>query len=69
MVPAMQETGIRFLSRENPLEKGTLPTPVFLLAEFHGQRSQAGYSPWGCKESDMTKGLTLSFTAFRILAI
>jgi len=22
-----------------------LPTPVFLPGEFHGQRSQAGYSP------------------------
>ena len=21
----------------------------------HGQRSLAGYSPWGCKESDMTE--------------
>ena len=24
-----------------------LPTPVFLPGEFHGQRSLAGYSPWG----------------------
>ena len=23
--------------------------------ELHGQRSLAGYSPWGCKESDMTE--------------
>ena len=23
--------------------------------EFHGQRSLVGYSPWGCKESDMTE--------------
>ena len=30
------------------------PTPVFLPGEFHGQRSLAGYSPWGRKESDMT---------------
>ena len=30
-------------------------TPVFLLGEFHGQRSLAGYSPWGHKESDMTE--------------
>ena len=28
-------------------------TPVFLPREFHGQRSLVGYSPWGCKESDM----------------
>ena len=28
--PVMQETLVRFLSREDPLEKGELPTPVFL---------------------------------------
>ena len=26
--------------------------PVFLPEKFHGQRSLAGYSPWGCKELD-----------------
>ena len=31
---------------------------VFLPREFHGQRSLAGYSSWGCKESDMTEWLT-----------
>ena len=31
------------------------PTPVFLPEEFHGQRNLAGYSPQGCKESDMTE--------------
>ena len=31
-----------------------LPTPVFLPGEFHGQRSLVGYSPWDCKESNMT---------------
>ena len=30
------------------------PTPLFLPGESHGQRSLADYSPWGCKESDMT---------------
>ena len=34
-------------------------TPVFLPGEFHGQRSLAGYSPSGCKESDTTEQLTL----------
>ena len=33
------------------------PISVFLLGKCHGQRSPAGYSPWGCKESGMTKGL------------
>ena len=31
------------------------PTPVFLAGEIHGQRSLAGYSPWGPKESDTTE--------------
>ena len=31
------------------------PTPVFLPAECHGQRSLAGYGPQGCKESDTTE--------------
>ena len=26
--------------------------------EFHGQRSLAGYSPWGSKERDMTEQLS-----------
>ena len=34
------------------------PTPVFWLGEFHGQRSLAGYSPCGHKESDMIKHST-----------
>ena len=34
------------------------PTPVFLSGEFHGQTSLVGYSPWACKESDMTEKLT-----------
>ena len=31
------------------------PTPVFLPGRFHGERSLAGYSPRGCKESDKTE--------------
>ena len=34
------------------------PTLVFLPAEFRGQRSLVGYSPWGHKESDTTERLT-----------
>ena len=33
-------------------------TLVFLLGEFHGQRSLVGYSPWGDKELDMTERVT-----------
>ena len=34
------------------------PTLGFLLGESHGQRSLVGYSPWGCKQLDMTEGLS-----------
>ena len=36
--------------------------PVFLPGKFHGQRSLAGYSPWGHKESDMTERFSLTNT-------
>ena len=34
----------------DPLKKGMV-APIFLPEEFHGQRSLAGYSPWGHKKS------------------
>ena len=52
---AMQETWVQSLGREDPLQKEWQPAPVFLPKEFHGQRRQMGYSPWGRKESDVTK--------------
>ena len=36
------------------------PTPIFLPGDSPGQRSLAGYSPWGHKDSDTTEQLTLS---------
>ena len=50
----MQETQ-GSLGQEDPLEEEMQPTPVFLPGESHGQRSLAGYSLWGHKESDTTK--------------
>ena len=35
------------------------PTPVLLPGKSHGQRSLVGYSPWGCKELDMTEHRSL----------
>ena len=35
------------------------PTPVFLPGESHGQRNLAGYSPWGCKELELTEQLSM----------
>ena len=37
------------------------PTLVFLYQEFNGQRSQVGYSPWCCQESDTTEWLSLTY--------
>ena len=33
------------------------PTPVLLPGKSHGWRSLVGYSPWGCKELNMTEQL------------
>ena len=38
------------------------PILVFLPGKYHGQRSLVGYSPRGCKESDMTECLTVSIS-------
>ena len=38
-----------------PWRRERQPTPVFLPGESHGKRSLAGYSPWGCEESDTTQ--------------
>ena len=43
---------------KTPLRRERLPIPVFLPGEFHGLNS-----PWGCKESDTTEQLSLSFSS------
>ena len=62
-LPAMQKTWIRSLSQEDPWRREWLPPLVFLPGESHGQRSLAGYNPWGHKESDMIEPLTFSQSA------
>ena len=47
-----------------PWRREWLPTPLFLPGESHGQRSLAGCSPWGCKESDVTEWITLPLSLF-----
>ena len=42
-------------SGRSPEEGNGNPLQIFLPGESHGQRSLAGYSPWGCKEVDMTE--------------
>ena len=54
-LPAMQETWVRSLGWEDPLEKGKATHSSILAVKFHGL-----YSPWGRKESDTTERLSLS---------
>ena len=42
------------------------PIPVFLPRKSHGQRSLAGYSPKGCKQSDSTEQLSMSSWAKKV---
>ena len=53
-LPAVQETQVQSLGEEDPLEKKTAPTPVFLPRKSHGQRGLVLYYPRGRKESDRT---------------
>ena len=41
--------------RKIPWRRAWQSSPVFLPGESLGQRSLMGYSPWDCKELDMTK--------------
>ena len=43
------------------------PPAIFIPGESHGQRSLAGYSPWGHKESDTTE-LRLTLSRFQRMA-
>ena len=58
-LPDMQETQVRSLCWEDPLEKGMATHSSILAWEIpgksHGQRSLEGYIPWGHKELDMTE--------------
>ena len=57
-LPAMQELqrhGFDLWVRKMPWRRAWQSTPVFLAGEPCGQRSLAGYNPWGCEESEMTE--------------
>ena len=56
---AMQETRIRSLGWEDPLQKG-MATHSSILAWRIPWTEELDrlYSPWGCKESDVTERLT-----------
>ena len=44
-----------------PWRRAWQPTPIFLPEESHGQKSLSSYSPWDCKESDMTEATYHAF--------
>ena len=54
-LPAKQDMRVQSLGWEEALEKEMEPIPVFLPGKSHGQRSLAGYGPWGHKELNMTE--------------
>ena len=56
-LPTMQKTQVWSWVGKILWRREWLPTPVFFLVEFHGQRRLSGYSPWGHKELDMTERL------------
>ena len=65
----MQETQVQSTGQEDPLEEEMATHFIFPAWKFHGQWSLADYSPWGCKESDMTEHthtlhLTRAYTHF-----
>ena len=45
----------RSLGEQDPLEEEMATHSSILAGKSHGQRSLAGYSPRGCKESDSTE--------------
>ena len=52
-----QQTRVPSLDGEDPLEE-EMATHSKIFRESQGQRSLAGYNPWGCQESDMTEHLS-----------
>ena len=55
-LPAMQVTWIRFLGWEDPLETGAATHSSILAWKIPRTEEPGGlYSPWRCKESDMTE--------------
>ena len=54
-LPAMQETQVQSLSQEDPLDKGMATHSSILAWRIPQSEEPAGYSPWGCKELDMTE--------------
>ena len=57
-LPAVQETWVRSLGREDLLEKGMTTHSRILAWRIPGTEEPGGLQSMGHKESDMTEGLT-----------
>ena len=53
-LPAMQETQIRSLGWEDPLEKGMATNSNILAWKIPWTEEPGGYSPWDRKETQMS---------------
>ena len=53
----MQETRVRSLGPEDPLEKGMVTHSIFLPGEVQGRGSLVGCHLWGRRESDTTEAI------------
>ena len=62
--PAVQETRVRSLGWEDPLEKGMATRSSILAWRIPWREEPGGLQSWGCRESDTTKLLTLSLPPF-----
>ena len=51
----IREVGLILTVTKIPWRRAWQPSPVFLPEKSHGERSLAGYSPWGHTESDITE--------------
>ena len=50
-----EDLSVQSLAGEEPLEKGMVTYSSVLVWEIPWTEESGGYSPWGCKESDMTE--------------
>ena len=67
-LPAMQETGVQSLVREDPLEKEMASHSSILAWEILWTEEPGVLRPWGHKESDTTYRLNSSSRAYFLLS-
>ena len=54
--------------RKSPWRRKWQPIPAFMFGKSQGLRILAGYSPWGCKKSDMSGWLSTHLILSRIIS-